>query len=333
MLALERPIYRSNDFYTKHDDPTRITDFNATLAVTEDTEENLALLRDLEIISEELLDLQKRGIPILWRPFHEAMGAWFWWGNFGPETLKKLWKIQFDYFKQKELNNLIWIYTADAEERNLEWYPGDDMVDIIGIDIYPDLGDHNSQSVKFELLKELFGTKKIITLSECGSIPDPELAEEAGATWSWFMPWYMQYTIPGEEDPPYNSIEIWKKIMNHPFVLTLDQMPNYVPWVDEEEDSGHSNPEVSNDENSVLSSGQIVGITLGSVLGFEAIAGASVFGIYKLLSKKGKVAPEETNEGEQSEPLSSEFKKEGSKPGNPTNDSKFDSTINISQTE
>ena len=89
---------------------------------------------DLEKIVPYLQQLQRAGIPVLWRPLHEAAGKWFWWGNGTAENYRKLWHIMFDFFKQRGVNNLIWVWTS--EKNDPDWYPGDEYVDIIGTDMY-----------------------------------------------------------------------------------------------------------------------------------------------------------------------------------------------------
>ena len=93
--------------------------------------------RDIKEIAKQLKRLEKAGVPVIWRPLHEASGGWFWWGAQGPDAYKKLWKYLY-----KELtntygcNNLIWVYNGQSAD----WYPGDEYVDIVGEDIYP--GNH-----------------------------------------------------------------------------------------------------------------------------------------------------------------------------------------------
>jgi mannan endo-1,4-beta-mannosidase len=71
-------------------------------------------------------------------------------------------------------------------------------------------------------VKEKFAGKKLITLSECGSIPYPELMQSDGAYWSYFMPWYGDFT----KLPQNNSVADWTKILTSDFVITLDEMPD-----------------------------------------------------------------------------------------------------------
>ena len=83
-----------------------------------------------------------KNVPILFRPYHELTGDWFWWGkgNCSSEDYKKLWIFTYDYLtNNKKVNNLIWIYnTSDfnTKEEFLEFYPGDAFVDMISFDKY-----------------------------------------------------------------------------------------------------------------------------------------------------------------------------------------------------
>lgn len=82
-------------------------------------------------------------IPVIFRPWHEHTGSWFWWGKdlCTSEEYKALWKMTYDYMeKERGLANLIWAYSPGAEgltsEILTERYPGDDMVDLVGFDCY-----------------------------------------------------------------------------------------------------------------------------------------------------------------------------------------------------
>ncbi len=120
------------------------------------------------------------------------------------------------------LNNLIWVWTTTNESKAKEWYPGDPYVDVVGMDIYPGEYQHGSQVISFNRVKEIFNGRKLITLSECGSIPYPELMESDGAFWSYFMPWYGDHTKLDK----HNSMSDWNKILHSDFVVTLDEMPD-----------------------------------------------------------------------------------------------------------
>lgn len=117
------------------------------------------------------------------------------------------------------LHNLIWVWTREPNDD--AWYPGDEYVDIVGRDIYRD-GDHSSQVVEFNDMTNRYKGKKMITISECGSMPDVDNLVKDMAGWSYFMPWYGKYV----QNSTYNSLTLWKKMFASDYVITLDEMPN-----------------------------------------------------------------------------------------------------------
>jgi mannan endo-1,4-beta-mannosidase len=209
------PSHKTYEFYTER------TDFDARKIFEPQSEEYTAMMRDMDIIADYLKQLKEKDIPILWRPFHEASGRWFWWGAQGPEACKKLWQIMFDKFvNEHKLNNLIWVWTSEANNDALNWYPGDDYVDIIGIDIYEE-GNHGSQMMAFNELKKIYNGKKIIALGECGSIPKMESMKKDNTVWAYYMPWYGNHT----KNPVWNTVSDWNASLSNPDVITLDKMP------------------------------------------------------------------------------------------------------------
>lgn len=119
-------------------------------------------------------------IPILYRPFHELTGNWFWWckNNGSPEEFKKLWKFSVEYLQQKGLHNLIYVYnTADfnSKEDFLEYYPGAEYVDILSFDKYQysdptkDNSFVESCQKQFEIMNQIAKEQnKIIAFAETG---------------------------------------------------------------------------------------------------------------------------------------------------------------------
>lgn len=132
----EHPWYRG--FYTD------ATDFNIETALKDTKNANYTLLmNDIDTIAVELKKLQSASVPVIFRPLHEAEGAWFWWGAKGPEPAKKLWDILYDRLTNKhKLNNLIWEWNSVAAS----WYPGNDKVDMVSADTYSQ-GDHGVSSL------------------------------------------------------------------------------------------------------------------------------------------------------------------------------------------
>lgn len=212
------PSYKTYEFYTEK------TNFDPRKIFEPNSDEYKAMMRDMDIVAGYLKELQKEDVPVLWRPLHEASGGWFWWGSQGAEACKKIWQIMFDKFtNEHQLNNLIWVWTSEAGSNALNWYPGDDYVDIIGMDIY-DEGNHGSQMLSFEELKKIYNGKKLLSLSECGSIPSITAMKRDYAVWSYYMPWYGAHT----KDPVWNTENDWMGSLSDPDVITLDDMPENI---------------------------------------------------------------------------------------------------------
>lgn len=135
-----------------------------------------------------LKDKKGKNIPILFRPYHELTGGWFWWGkgNGTPEEFKTLWKFTFDYLQKKGVHNLIYIYNTgsfNSKEDFLDKYPGDDYADILSFDSYQNNDDKEGKKFIEEVQNQLkiideIGKKqnKLIAVAEAGyeAIPDPK---------------------------------------------------------------------------------------------------------------------------------------------------------------
>jgi mannan endo-1,4-beta-mannosidase len=257
------PSRNTEAFYTKD------TDFDVSKITDESSPEYEAIIDDIDFISGLLKKLQDDDVPVLWRPLHEAAGEWFWWGAKGPEPCKTLFRLMYDRMVNHHgLKNLIWVWTSQPND--FEWYPGHEYVDIVGRDIYED-GDHSSQILEFNQLNDMFDGKKIVALTECGSIPDPENLIADEAAWSYFMPWWGDFV----RDSYYNSVDFWNELLGHEYVLTLDEMPDlktYVTSIARTNIQNHENklkifPTAVTNELYIQSSGWISNVTVFSLTG------------------------------------------------------------------
>jgi len=189
--------------------------------VTEGTPLNDAWKEGADKIAGYLKQLQDEDIPVLWRPYHEMNGVWFWWCNQkGEQGFKKLWIMMYNYFTQHhKLNNLIWVWNTNAprditgdEAWDYElFYPGDKYVDILAADVYR---NDYKQSHHDDLLALAKG--KPIALGEVGDIPTPEILKKQ-PQWSWYMPW--AWILFAANDP-----DKIKSLVNSDQVLTLDEI-------------------------------------------------------------------------------------------------------------
>jgi len=198
------PSRNTDEFYTSN------TDFDVSKISDTTSAEYSAMVNDIDIVAGYIKELQDSTIPFLFRPLHEASGEWFWWGAKGPEPCKILWRLMFDRLVNYHgLKNMIWVWTTDVKVDNMDWYPGDEYVDILGVDIYAGNGDFSSQILTFNKVKEDFNGKKLITLSENGPVPDPDLLVADQAGWSWFMSWWGDFV----RDPDINPLSHWQNVM------------------------------------------------------------------------------------------------------------------------
>ncbi|MDR2495867.1 MAG: glycoside hydrolase family 26 protein [Tannerellaceae bacterium] len=161
--------------------------------VTVGTPLNIMWKKQMDGVAVYLAQLRDAGVPVLWRPFHEMNGVWFWWCNKpGDDGFKKLWIGMYNYFtKHHKLNNLLWVWNTNAprDKKNDEafaykdFYPGSEYVDVLAADVY---ANDWKQSHHDQLLE--LGGGKLMALGEVGNVPTPEICA-AQPFWSWFMVW------------------------------------------------------------------------------------------------------------------------------------------------
>ena len=215
---------------TQNNDGNWTTTFHPKNIFTEGTWESNVAKADLEKMAGYLKLLQDKGIPVIWRPLHEAAGniyeynggtAWFWWGSDGADTYKKLWRYMFNFFKEKGINNLIWVWTTQTKD--VDFYPGDEYVDIIGRDIYNQTAGVDN-AAQFNLIFDSY-SQKMIALSECGGVAKFSEQWSAGAHWAFFMPWY-QYDATTLIGHQHADQAWWSDAMNQDYVISREKLPS-----------------------------------------------------------------------------------------------------------
>jgi len=205
---------------------TESTTFSISKALTAGTEENAALLDDIDYMAGKFQELEDAKVPVLFRPLHEAEGGWFWWGAEGPQPCIELYRLLYDKFTNEYgLDNIIWVWTSQKYDTSEKWYPGDDVVDIVGYDKYnakDGLPNGSAISSTFYSLVRLTNGNKLITMSENDTIPRVSnlINEEAG--WLYFCPWY-GWWLTGEQNNPADWI---KEMYQSDYCITLDELPD-----------------------------------------------------------------------------------------------------------
>ncbi|MFP1924982.1 glycosyl hydrolase [Lonsdalea quercina] len=229
---LPNPIYAGNNPGTGQGalkQPISNEQYSRILALGSD--ERQRWLAMLDKIAEGLMELNRRGITVFYRPLHEMNGEWFWWGASGYENsdtvrmelYKMLYQDMFNYFTyQKGLNNLLWVYSPDAlRGYKSDYYPGHPYVDITGLDMYLD----NPQTLcgyqeMLDLNKPFafpeIGPRTIDGQLDYGNVIDVMLSAFPQAT--FFMPWNSVWS-PLENVHPENAY-------NHPHVMNRGDVWN-----------------------------------------------------------------------------------------------------------
>ena len=143
----------------------------------------------VDAIAVFLKQLEAAHVPVLWRPYHEMNGDWFWWGGrTGEFSTAALYRQIFDRLvNHHHLTNLIWVWSMDRASKpameHAKYFPGIDFVDVLALDVY-----HNdfAQSYYDSLVKLSRG--KPLALAEVGNPPSPEILARQ-PLWTFYMTW------------------------------------------------------------------------------------------------------------------------------------------------
>lgn len=172
----------------------------------------------VDVIAWFLKQLRYAEVPVLWRPYHEMNGDWFWWGKKkGDNGYKKLWRMLYERLvKFHSLNNLIWVYNCNEVKPGVDayatYYPGDDVVDILATDVYT---EGFNQSNYDELVA--LARKKPVALGEVGNLPTLDIIKRQ-PRWAWFMNWGEPIGYGKDFD---NVLDVY----NSKPALTLEELP------------------------------------------------------------------------------------------------------------
>ena len=146
-------------------------------------------------------------VPVLFRPWHEHTGSWFWWGEklCTPEDYKELWHMTVDTLRAKGVDNVLFAYSPGSEPRDtteyLRRYPGDDLIDLIGFDTYQFNRDVYLEGLNRSLaIVDSIGKAhdKVIAVTETGyeGIPDAK--------------WWTGTLLPALEKYPVAYVLVWR---------------------------------------------------------------------------------------------------------------------------
>ncbi len=175
---------------------------------------NLRWCAQVDVIAGYLAELRDAHVPVLFRPYHEMNGNWFWWGGrAGNDGSAALYRQIYDRFVNvHHLDNLLWVWNVNAPGGNAgpiaSYYPGAQFADLVTMDIY---GEFKQEY--YTNILALAGDKPI-ALAEVGRLPSPEVLQKQ-PRWTYFMCW-------SEYIQEHNPLDLVNAVYHAPQVLTRD---------------------------------------------------------------------------------------------------------------
>jgi mannan endo-1,4-beta-mannosidase len=185
-------------------------------------------LKELDLLATGLQELKAAGVVVLWRPFHEMNGDWFWWGGKEPGSFIRVWRHMFDYFsKTKGLDNLLWVYAPNHGQKTAAYYPGDNYTDLVGLDAYTDFVDtqHIKGYAEVARLPKPFGFTEF---GPHGSQNPPgdydyrrfiEGVTNQFPRTVFFMCWNWKWSLARNEHS--------RELLEHPWIINREALPSH----------------------------------------------------------------------------------------------------------
>lgn len=230
---------------------TEKTDFITKNCMVKGTMEYDYFQLCMKNLAAELKKLQDAGVPVIFRPFHEAegnpsrtddpidgSGAWFWWSKEGAEVYNQLWTfLQDTLTNEYGLHNLIWEQNLYAwSDYSAKWYSGDDKVDIVGFDKYncqynrhdgksSGTPNEDAEAGIFYTLNKFVKGNKMVSMPENDSCPSLNNMKVEHAYWLYFCPWYdseQSHFLCGKE---YQDPDTFTELYKSDFCITLSELP------------------------------------------------------------------------------------------------------------
>lgn len=205
--------------------------FNSLLKSAPESKAKQNYRNELMHVGAALKELKEAGIIVLWRPFHEMNGSWFWWGTNdfeNPSNTRdyvQLWNDMFSTFTNDlGLDNLIWVYSPFVSAKWVSsfdaFYPGPEKVDIVGVDIYSKVPEF----VDYPVMQK-YG--KPVVIAEIGPVKEAygnydelQMLKVLRGKASWFLQWS---SWKGAKVAIIDNLR-FMEMMHHPSAITFDKL-------------------------------------------------------------------------------------------------------------
>lgn len=185
---------------------------------------NSKLYQDIDVVARELKKMGDAGVPVLFRPLHEANDNFMWWAKKGTDNYKRLWKLIYDRVNAQGVNNVLWVFngmanTAGYRSNMRDWYPGDQMVDAVTSDYYQSWNDYNTLRA--------IGNNKIVGIAETFNALNP--ANEP--PFSFSIVWAFRDCYRTQGQPSSGDVKgcenSWRTAMANSRTISIDQLPDF----------------------------------------------------------------------------------------------------------
>jgi len=180
---------------------------------------------DVDAMAKVLRRLQRKGVVVLFRPYHEMNGDWFWWGR--KAGLPRLWDALYDELAiRKKLDNLIWVWSVDREAPDAKTYfPLRHRPDVVGTDMYEPDQDTPKYAAAYANLAPLAGFAPF-AITETGLVPSAAVMDAVNPAWTllWGDMLNVNWTWNGD-CPTCNKPEQVKAFFKLERIVTLEGMP------------------------------------------------------------------------------------------------------------
>lgn len=182
---------------------------------------------DVDAIAQIFHTLAKKGVVVLFRPYHEMNGEWFWWGQ--KDLYPQLWDALYEEMAAQHVDNVIWVWSGDREVNDVARYvPVKHKPDVAGIDVYE--SDHNSP--KFTTgrtnVSGAFGAHVPFAITEVGALPSKEMLDKINP--AWMLIWGESYVdkrlvMKDGTCPDCNDFSRVADFMKNPRTLARKDLP------------------------------------------------------------------------------------------------------------
>ncbi|MGD0096511.1 MAG: glycosyl hydrolase [Terracidiphilus sp.] len=193
----------------------RLTDAQWKELLTPGSPLNIRWCAQVDVVAGYLAQLRDAHVPVLFRPYHEINGTWFWWGGRpGNDGSAALYRQIYDRFVNvHHLDNLLWVWNTNTPNGHnagaiADYYPGAQFADVVTMDIY---GEYKQEY--YDGMLALAGDKPI-ALGEVGKLPSPEVLAKQ-PRWTYFMDW-------SEFIQKSNPLDLVNAVYHAPQVLTRE---------------------------------------------------------------------------------------------------------------